>query len=141
MGGFLSSLIMEGVTGKGTLQQVGLLTPNPLLLTFILAATSGVTVFGTGRTIARAQTGNMSKECVLPAFACRLSLAVISWAPFELRLEHGVNAQFNTASPTGSRHVQGIPAIWQFPGPEGRGHQCSRVSVAAEAEGRLHQQA
>ena len=62
MGGFLSSLIMEGVTGKGTLQQVGLLTPNPLLLTFILAATSGVTVFGTGRTIARAQTGNMSKE-------------------------------------------------------------------------------
>ena len=40
----------------------GLLTPNPLLLAFIIAAAGGVTVFGTGRTIARAQTGNMSKQ-------------------------------------------------------------------------------
>lgn len=60
MAGFLSSVIGEFLTGKGTLQQVGLLTPNPLLLTFIIALSTGASVFGFARTLSRAQTGNMS---------------------------------------------------------------------------------
>lgn len=58
--GFVSSIVGEFITKRGTLGQLGLITPNPLLLTFILAAASGASVFGFGRTLARAQTGNMS---------------------------------------------------------------------------------
>lgn len=60
MAGFVSSIVGEFITKRGTLGQLGLITPNPLLLTFILAAASGASVFGFGRTLARAQTGNMS---------------------------------------------------------------------------------
>ena len=60
--GFVSSVVGEFLTGKGTLQQVGLLTPNPALLVFIIAAASGASVFGFGRTLARAQTRNMSES-------------------------------------------------------------------------------
>ncbi|KAK9805502.1 hypothetical protein WJX72_001684 [[Myrmecia] bisecta] len=61
MMGFLCSCIGEFLTGRGTLQQIGLLTPNPLLLSGILLVTGGATVAATFNTIAKAQTGNLSK--------------------------------------------------------------------------------
>jgi hypothetical protein len=62
--GFLSSCVGEFLTGKGTLQQVGLLTPNPLLLTFILVITGSLTVAAAFNTIYKAQKGKLSKADV-----------------------------------------------------------------------------
>ena len=67
--------MMEFLTKRGTLGQLGLLTPNPLLLLFLIAFATGTSVFAFGRTIARAQTGNMS-----PTYGRPVSLAFIMHA-------------------------------------------------------------
>ncbi|KAK9802691.1 hypothetical protein WJX73_007227 [Symbiochloris irregularis] len=61
MAGFVTSCVVEFQTGKGTLQQLGLYTPNDALFYTTLALSTGASVFAFGRTLSRALTGNMSK--------------------------------------------------------------------------------
>ena len=65
MAGFLTSVIEEFITGKGTLQQIGLLTPNPALFTFLLAFFGGLTAYATARTIYRATNKEMTAKYAL----------------------------------------------------------------------------
>ncbi len=52
--GFLSSVIGEFLTGKGTLGQVGLVTPNPSLAATITIVATGATFYATWLTIFKA---------------------------------------------------------------------------------------
>ena len=47
MAGFLTSCVEEIITGKGTLQQIGLFTPNPALFGFLLVFFGGLTAYAT----------------------------------------------------------------------------------------------
>ena len=49
--------------GRGTLQQIGLLTPSPTLVLTLTLLFSGATVFAFGRTLKRALTKDMSPTC------------------------------------------------------------------------------
>lgn len=60
MGGFISSVVGEFLTGKGTLQQVGLITPSLPLFATILALAGGATTIASGRTILRATGKEMT---------------------------------------------------------------------------------
>lgn len=60
MGGFISSVVVEFVTGRGTLQQVGLVTPSLPLFATILALAGGATTIASGRTILRATGKEMT---------------------------------------------------------------------------------
>ena len=62
MAGFLTSVIEEFITGKGTLQQIGLFTPNPALFVFLLAFFGGLTAYATARTIYRATNKEMTAK-------------------------------------------------------------------------------
>ena len=52
--------------GRGTLQQIGLLTPSPTLVVFLTLLFGGATVFAFGRTLKRALTKDMSPTCATP---------------------------------------------------------------------------
>ena len=58
--GFLTSVVEEFITGRGTLQQIGLLTPNPALYYFLLAAFGGLISFNAARTLYRATNKKMT---------------------------------------------------------------------------------
>ena len=60
--GFLTSVVEEFITGRGTLQQIGLLTPSPTLVVFLCLLFGGATVFGFGRTLKRALTKDMTAQ-------------------------------------------------------------------------------
>ncbi len=62
MAGFLTSVIEEFITGKGTLQQIGLFTPNPALFGFLLFFFGGLTAYATARTIYRATNKEMTAK-------------------------------------------------------------------------------
>lgn len=51
------------LAGRGTLQQIGLLTPSPTLVLTLTLLFSGATVFAFGRTLKRALTKDMSPTC------------------------------------------------------------------------------
>lgn len=57
--GFLTSLVEEIITGKGTLQQIGIVTPNPAALWTIIGLSGGATLFATVQTLVKAQTKTM----------------------------------------------------------------------------------
>ena len=65
MAGFLTSVVEEFITGKGTLQQIGLFTPNPALFAFLLAFFGGLTAYATARTIYRATNKEMTAKYAL----------------------------------------------------------------------------
>lgn len=65
MGGFLVSLIEEGITGQGALGQLGFQTPSLPLLATILALFGGATLVASFRTILRATGGQMSESELL----------------------------------------------------------------------------
>ena len=69
MAGFLTSCVEEIITGKGTLQQIGLFTPNPALFGFLLVFFGGLTAYATARTIYRATNKEMTAKWVFP-FSC-----------------------------------------------------------------------
>lgn len=73
MMGFLTSLLEEFWTGKGTLQQIGIATPSvPVLVTLSVLA-GGATLFATVQTLVKAQTGKLEPRCVAQAnglYAC-----------------------------------------------------------------------
>ena len=69
MAGFLTSCVEELITGKGTLQQIGLFTPNPALFGFLLVFFGGLTAYATARTIYRATNKEMTAKWVFP-FSC-----------------------------------------------------------------------
>jgi hypothetical protein len=50
---------------QGTLQQIGLFTPNPALFGFLLFFFGGLTAFATGRTIYRATNKEMTARSAL----------------------------------------------------------------------------
>ena len=58
--GFLTSVIEEFITGRGTLQQIGLLTPNPALCYTLLGVFGGLTAFNAVRTLYRATNKQMT---------------------------------------------------------------------------------
>lgn len=62
MMGFIVSIIEEGITGRGTLQQVGLSTPDNTLLYVICGLATAATLAGTARTLNQARNGNLSKR-------------------------------------------------------------------------------
>jgi hypothetical protein len=60
MGGFISSVVVEFATGRGTLQQIGLVTPSLPLFATILALAGGAVTIASGRTILRATDQKMT---------------------------------------------------------------------------------
>ena len=60
MMGFLTSIIEEAITKKGTLGQVGFIVPSPPLLYTILGAATATTLTSLAVTIYNAQTGQMT---------------------------------------------------------------------------------
>ena len=66
--------------GRGTLQQIGLLTPSPTLALTLTLLFSGATVFAFGRTLKRALTKDMSPTCAPRIAMC---LAVLLQADAE----------------------------------------------------------
>lgn len=60
--GFVSSIVVEFVTGKGTLQQIGLSSPSTPVFIALLVVFGGASVFGTARTIQRATNKKMSRS-------------------------------------------------------------------------------
>ena len=67
MMGFLTSLLEEFWTGKGTLQQIGLATPSQPITVLLVALAGGATLLGTVNTLVKAQTGKLEPRCVLAA--------------------------------------------------------------------------
>lgn len=65
MMGFLTSLVEEFWTGKGTLQQIGFSTPSGDLFTAICLLAGGATLIGTISTLSKATGGKLSLKCVL----------------------------------------------------------------------------
>jgi hypothetical protein len=59
MMGFLTSLLEEFWTGKGTLQQIGIATPSQPVTTLLIVLAGGATLFGTVNTLVKAQTGKL----------------------------------------------------------------------------------
>ncbi len=57
--GFLSSVIGEFLTGKGTLGQVGFITPNPALCGVISVLAASATFYATWLTIFKANIGRL----------------------------------------------------------------------------------
>ena len=60
MMGFLTSLLEEFWTGKGTLQQIGFTTPSGDLFTAICLLAGGATLIGTISTLSKATGGKLS---------------------------------------------------------------------------------
>jgi hypothetical protein len=60
MGGFISSIAVEFLTGKGTLQQLGLVTPSFPLFVTIIALGGGAITIGSWRTILRATNNELT---------------------------------------------------------------------------------
>ena len=72
MMGFLTSVIEEFLTGRGTLQQIGFRTPDQSLLGAILLIFGGATLVGTVSTLTKATGGKLSLKCErLPVFRRR----------------------------------------------------------------------
>lgn len=60
MMGFLTSMVEEGITGRGTLQQIGLYTPDTTLLYVISGIALVATLGGLGATLNSARAGKLS---------------------------------------------------------------------------------
>ena len=60
--GFLSSVVGEFLTGKGTLEQVGLITPNPSLAATISILAAGATFYSTWLTIFKADARRLDPK-------------------------------------------------------------------------------
>jgi len=62
MMGFLTSIVMEGTTGRGTLAQLGFEVPSSAVETSFLLVFGGLTAAASIRTLYEAATGKMSKK-------------------------------------------------------------------------------
>lgn len=62
MMGFVSSIVVEAATGRGTLQQLGLYTPSSGLLTAMLVLFGGATAVGSVVTVQSLLTKKMSRK-------------------------------------------------------------------------------
>ncbi len=60
--GFVSSIVVEFISGKGTLQQIGLPSPSVPMLVTLLVVFGGASVAGTVRTVQRATAKQMSRS-------------------------------------------------------------------------------
>lgn len=63
MMGFLTSVLEEFWTGKGTLGQIGVGTPSQPLTTLLIVLAGGATLFATVQTLVKAQTGQLEPRC------------------------------------------------------------------------------
>ena len=64
MMGFLTSIVEEAITKKGTLGQVGFITPSPPLFYTIVGAATAATISATAVTLSNAATGKMTARQV-----------------------------------------------------------------------------
>ena len=78
MMGFLTSIVEEAITKKGTLGQVGFITPSPPLLYTIVGAASAATFTGLAVTFYNATTGKMTARCVLAPNKLTVACAELS---------------------------------------------------------------
>lgn len=62
MMGFISSIVGEAVTGRGTLGQLGLTTPSNTLLIIMCAAFGGATLVGTAVTAKKVANKSLSSK-------------------------------------------------------------------------------
>jgi hypothetical protein len=60
--GFLTSIVEEFMTGKGTLQQIGFSTPSQPLFTTLLVVFGGLTAYASARTLYRATNKRMTAQ-------------------------------------------------------------------------------
>lgn len=60
--GFVSSIVVEFTSGRGTLQQLGLASPSTPVLIALCALAGGATLAGTINTVQRATSKKMSKS-------------------------------------------------------------------------------
>ena len=81
MMGFLTSIIEEAITKKGTLGQVGFITPSPPLFYTIVGAATAATISATAVTLSNAATGKMTARQVAKpvAYYCYCTLYV-AWS-------------------------------------------------------------
>ena len=63
MMGFLTSILEEFWTGKGTLEQIGFTTPSQDLLVAICLLAGGATLIGTISTLSKATGGKLTLKC------------------------------------------------------------------------------
>lgn len=63
--GFLTSLVEEFVTGRGTLQQIGVATPSPTAFWTIIGLSGGLTLFATVQTLVKAQSKSIPPKCAV----------------------------------------------------------------------------
>lgn len=63
MMGFLTSVVEEFITGKGTLRQIGFETPSTPLFAFLLIFFGGLTAFASARTLYKATNKQMTATC------------------------------------------------------------------------------
>ena len=75
MMGFLTSLVEEFWTGKGTLQQIGFSTPSGDLFTAICLLAGGATLIGTISTLSKATGGKLSLKCAPDSAATSAQVA------------------------------------------------------------------
>lgn len=64
MMGFLTSIVEEFITGKGTLRQIGFETPSTPLFTFLLIFFGGLTAYFSARTLYKATNKQLTATYV-----------------------------------------------------------------------------
>lgn len=62
MMGFITSIVEEAITGKGTLQQIGFNTPDINLMWTIIGLASAATLAGTAKTLNDARSGKLTRR-------------------------------------------------------------------------------
>jgi hypothetical protein len=78
MMGFLTSLLEEFWTGKGTLQQIGIATPSQPLTTLLIIVAGGATLAATVQTLVKAQTGKLEPRCDQRNGLCCASVVIVN---------------------------------------------------------------
>ena len=88
--GFLTSIIQEVNTKKGTLGQIGFITPSPALFYTIVGAATAATFTGLAVTFYNATTGKMTARCAQATCAsCWFGSAlVLPHDPTSLPVKH-----------------------------------------------------
>lgn len=69
MMGFITSIVEEAITGKGTLQQIGFNTPDINLMWTVIGLASAATLAGTAKTLNDARAGKLSRRCAIFVWA------------------------------------------------------------------------
>lgn len=103
MMGFLTSVVEEFITGKGTLRQIGFETPSTPLFAFLLVFFGGLTAFASARTLYKATNKQLTATCVPFAYlvheaCCAFSPLHVQFCQLQLSCSTALNARCGIAS-------------------------------------------